>query len=157
MSTSEQAFPAVRPTAAECISCWVNQTRLKSIPPADKPNASQDANANVSAEYPREVWRYRSIEGIGEDVVFEFVDACRCGDYHRTAGSSEQALAAGVKPEARQPVGLFRSPPLKFPDLAVAIEKVHSSPLPFDVLADYVRVTGATTLVPITLQFRIKI
>jgi len=129
---------------------------IEKHPAADKPNASHDANASVPAEYAREVWRYNSIEGTGEDVVFEFVDACRCGNYHTTLGPSEQPLTAGVKPEARQPVGLFRPPPLKFSDLALAIEKVHSSPLPFDVVADYVRVTGATTLVSITLKFKNK-
>ncbi len=31
--------------------------------------------------YPFETWRYRYIEGIGQEVEIEFVDQCMCGDY----------------------------------------------------------------------------
>ena len=31
--------------------------------------------------YPFEVWNYRYIEGIGQNIDIEFVDQCMCGDY----------------------------------------------------------------------------
>ena len=31
--------------------------------------------------YPSDVWRYHFIKGPGWDVVFEFIDHCRCGEY----------------------------------------------------------------------------
>ncbi|MGH9570572.1 MAG: GWxTD domain-containing protein, partial [Candidatus Angelobacter sp.] len=34
--------------------------------------------------YPFEVWRYRYLEGIGQEVEIEFVDDCQCGAYEMT-------------------------------------------------------------------------
>ena len=39
---------------------------------------------------PFEEWRYRYIEGIGQEVIIEFVDTCMCGDYHMTMDRSEK-------------------------------------------------------------------
>jgi GWxTD domain-containing protein len=35
----------------------------------------------VTETVPFEQWRYPYIEGIGRDVIIEFVDSCRCGEY----------------------------------------------------------------------------
>jgi len=40
--------------------------------------------------FPYEVWNYRHLEGIGENIDLEFVDACQCGDYHFTIDSTEK-------------------------------------------------------------------
>ena len=40
--------------------------------------------------FPFEVWHYRYIEGIGENIDIEFVDTCQCGDYHFTIDRSEK-------------------------------------------------------------------
>lgn len=29
-----------------------------------------------------EAWHYLSIDGLGQDVTFEFMDTCKCGEYH---------------------------------------------------------------------------
>jgi GWxTD domain-containing protein len=57
-------------------------------PPDRKDLAEQDSQptalvpaSNSSASYPTETWRYRYLEGVGQDVVIEFVDVCTCGDY----------------------------------------------------------------------------
>ncbi len=34
--------------------------------------------------FPFEVWHYRYLEGIGDNIDLEFVDTCMCGDYHYT-------------------------------------------------------------------------
>ena len=39
------------------------------------------ARAPLALRYPSDVWRYHFIRGVGRDVVFEFIDTCRCGDY----------------------------------------------------------------------------
>ena len=39
---------------------------------------------------PFEVWHYRYLEGIGENIDLEFVDTCQCGDYHFTIDRSEK-------------------------------------------------------------------
>jgi GWxTD domain-containing protein len=43
-----------------------------------------------TSTYPFEDWRYRYIEGIGQEVIIEFVDNCMCGEYHMTIDRSEK-------------------------------------------------------------------
>jgi GWxTD domain-containing protein len=43
-----------------------------------------------TSTYPFEDWRYRYIEGIGQEIILEFVDACSCGDYHLTIDPNEK-------------------------------------------------------------------
>jgi GWxTD domain-containing protein len=39
---------------------------------------------------PYEVWHYRHLKVIGQDVTVKFVDSCRCGDYRRKVEPSEK-------------------------------------------------------------------
>jgi len=43
-----------------------------------------------TSTFPFEDWRYRYIEGIGQEVIIEFVDPCMCGEYHMTLDRSEK-------------------------------------------------------------------
>jgi GWxTD domain-containing protein len=43
-----------------------------------------------TSTYPFEQWRYRYLEGIGQEVIIEFVDTCMCGEYHMTMDRSEK-------------------------------------------------------------------
>ncbi|HUO14975.1 MAG TPA: GWxTD domain-containing protein [Verrucomicrobiae bacterium] len=43
-----------------------------------------------TSTFPFEDWRYRYIEGIGQEVIIEFVDPCMCGEYHMTMDRSEK-------------------------------------------------------------------
>ncbi|SNS73641.1 GWxTD domain-containing protein [Granulicella rosea] len=43
-----------------------------------------------TSTYPFEVWHYRYLEGIGDNIDIEFVDTCMCGDYHMTIDRSEK-------------------------------------------------------------------
>ena len=40
--------------------------------------------------YPFEDWRYRYLEGMGENVELEFVDPTSTGEYHLTMDASEK-------------------------------------------------------------------
>ena len=40
--------------------------------------------------YPFEVWRYRYLEGIGQEIEIEFVDDCNCGAYEMTMDRSKK-------------------------------------------------------------------
>jgi len=40
--------------------------------------------------YPFEVWRYRYLEGIGQEIEIEFVDDCSCGAYEMTIDRSKK-------------------------------------------------------------------
>jgi GWxTD domain-containing protein len=46
--------------------------------------------------YPFETWRYRYIEGIGQEVEMEFVDRCSCGEYRYTIDRSEKDALLNV-------------------------------------------------------------
>ena len=43
-----------------------------------------------TSTFPFEDWRWRYIEGIGQEVIVEFVDTCMCGEYHMTLDRSEK-------------------------------------------------------------------
>jgi GWxTD domain-containing protein len=47
-------------------------------------NRSEEEGGGQTETYPFEDWRYRYIEGIGQQVVIEFVDDCMCGAYEMT-------------------------------------------------------------------------
>jgi GWxTD domain-containing protein len=43
-----------------------------------------------TSTYPFEVWHYRYLEGVGDNIDMEFVDSCMCGDFHFTIDRSEK-------------------------------------------------------------------
>ncbi len=49
-----------------------------------------DEGGGETSTFPFEQWRYRYLEGIGQEVIIEFVDTCMCGDYHMTLDRSEK-------------------------------------------------------------------
>jgi GWxTD domain-containing protein len=155
-----------------------------------------DEGGGETSTYPFEQWRYRYIEGIGQEVIIEFVDTCMCGEYHMTMDRSEKdALLMtpnagltmweqmgmankaqrfsggglerlGLGPQSSMEASkqfdrleqfykLQQAPKIKFTDLTEEVNsKVILNPMPFDVRSDYVKVTGDTVLVPITIQMR---
>ena len=46
--------------------------------------------------HPFEIWRYRHLEGIGDEIEIEFVDSCECGDYHFTLNRGEKDALLNV-------------------------------------------------------------
>jgi GWxTD domain-containing protein len=56
---------------------------------------AEEGGGNTST-FPFEVWHYRYLEGIGENVDIEFVDTCQCGDYHFTIDRSEKDALKNV-------------------------------------------------------------
>ena len=149
-----------------------------------------------TSTFPFEQWRYRYLEGIGQEVIIEFVDTCMCGDYHMTMDRSEKdALlytpgagltmyeqmgmanktsrfsGGGIERLGTGPMTannaskqfdrleqfakLQAPPPVKFKDLEEIVNtKIILNPMPFDVRSDFVKVTGDTVLVPVTIQMK---
>jgi GWxTD domain-containing protein len=149
-----------------------------------------------TSTFPFEQWRYRYLEGIGQEVIIEFVDTCMCGEYHMTIDRSEkdalletpnagatlyeqmgltskssrfnnglERLGSGPGNAANASLEFDRlsqfsklqaPPPVKFKDLQdeVVSHKIHLNPMPFDVRADFVKVTAETVLVPFTVQLK---
>src|SRR5215469_10780012 len=49
-----------------------------------------DEGGGETSTYPFEDWRYRHIDGIGDEVIIEFVDDCMCGAYEMTMDRSKK-------------------------------------------------------------------
>jgi GWxTD domain-containing protein len=49
-----------------------------------------EEGGGTTSTYPFEKWRYRYIEGIGTDVIIEFVDPTMSGEYHMTMDPTEK-------------------------------------------------------------------
>ncbi len=155
-----------------------------------------DEGGGETSTFPFEDWRYRYIEGIGQEVIIEFVDTCMCGDYHMTIdrgekdallhtpnagltlyeemgrstkadrftnngletlgqGPGTQTLQSKQFDRLEQYAKLTAPPPIKFKDLAEEVgHTISYNPMPFDVRSDFIRVTGDTVLVPITIQIK---
>jgi GWxTD domain-containing protein len=151
-----------------------------------------------TSTFPFEDWRYRYLEGIGQEVIIEFVDTCMCGDFHMTMDRSEkdallytpnagltlyeqmgmsnkasrftggglERLGAGPMSSNQQTKQFDRleqfaklqaPPPVKFKDLEEIVNtKIITNLMPFDVRSDFVKVTGDTVLVPITVQMKYR-
>ena len=157
----------------------------------DRPSSE---GGGTTSTFPFETWRYRHLEGIGQEIEIEFVDTCMCGDYHMTIDRSEkdallrvpnagltqwEAMGLADKTSRFTNSGLEtlglgpftgmndskqfdrletfaklnRPPAVKFKDLeTVVTHKISMHLLPFDVRADFIKVTSDTVLTPITLQ-----
>jgi len=170
---------------------------IDSHPSGGTYNRPMEEGGGETSTYPFEDWRYRYLEGIGQEIIIEFVDSCMCGDYHMTidrsekdalkyvpgagltlyeemglankadrftggleqlgAGPFNQNLQSQQFDRLEQFAKLNRPPSVKFKDLEeVVTSKVRYNLLPFDVRADFVRVTNDTVLVPIMLQVKKK-
>jgi GWxTD domain-containing protein len=171
---------------------------IDSHPSGGSYNRPMEEGGGETSTYPFEDWRYRYLEGVGQEIIIEFVDTCMCGDYHMTIDRSEkdalkyvpgagltQYEQMGLANKADRMTGngleqlgagpfnqnlqsqefdrletfakLNRPPAVKFKDLEeVVTTKVRYNLLPFDVRADFVRVTSDTVLVPVMVQIRKK-
>ncbi len=169
---------------------------IESHPSGGSYDRPMDEGGGTTSTFPFEQWRYRYLEGIGQEVIIEFVDSCMCGDYHMTMDRSEKdALkytpnagltmyeqmglsskasrfnGAGLEQLGQSPFNndlqskefdrleqfakLQAAPKVKFKDLEeVVSHKISVNLMPFDVRADFVKVTSDTVLVPITIQVK---
>ena len=159
-------------------------------------NRPMEEGGGSTSTYPFETWRYRYLEGIGQEIEIEFVDTCMCGEYHMTLDRSEKdalKYVPGAGLTEYEAMGLatradrFRGgleqlgpgalngpgygqtefdrlatwsklqapPPVKFKDLEeVVSHKISVNLMPFEVRADFVKITSDTVLVPVTVQIK---
>jgi GWxTD domain-containing protein len=169
---------------------------IESHPSGGSYERPQEEGGGETSTFPFETWRYRYLEGIGQEVIIEFVDTCMCGDYHMTLDRSEKdALKytpnagltmyeqmgmsskasrftnGGLEQLGQSPFNkdleskqfdrleqfakLQAAPAVKFKDLEeVVSHKISVNLMPFDVRADFVKVTSDTVLVPVTIQIK---
>ena len=169
---------------------------IESHPSGGSYQRPMEEGGGETSTFPFEDWRYRYIEGIGQEVIIEFVDDCMCGAYEMTMDRSKKdALLMvpnagltlyeemgmqsktsrfnggglerlGVSPynndlqtkefdRLEQFAKLSQAPAVKFKDLQEVVEhKVTYNQMPFDVRTDFVKITGDTVLVPVTVQIK---
>ena len=175
---------------------WGAPDQIESHPAGGIYERPLEEGGGETNTYPFELWRYRYLEGVGQDVNLEFVDQCSCGEYflssnpndkdallHTPGGGAtyyEQMGLANRADRVNNPFGanagplqgmqnskqfdkmemlakLQAPPPVKFKDLEeVVTHKINVNLMPFEVRTDYVKVTGDTVLVPVTLQVKNK-
>ena len=63
---------------------------IDSHPSGGSYNRTPEEGGGTTTTFPFEIWHYRYLEGIGENIDIEFVDTCQCGDYHFTIDRSEK-------------------------------------------------------------------
>jgi len=63
---------------------------IESHPSGGSYERPMEEGGGETSTFPFEQWRYRYIEGIGQEVIIEFVDTCMCGEYHMTMDRSEK-------------------------------------------------------------------
>jgi len=168
---------------------------IESHPSGGQYERPMEEGGGSTSTFPFEQWRYRYLEGVGQEVIIEFVDTCMCGDYHMTMDRSEkdallmtpnggltqyeqmgmarksdrfngglERLGTGPFSNDQQTkqfdrleqwAKLNKPPTVKFKDLEeIVSHKISVNLMPFDVRADFVRVTGDTVLVPVTIQVK---
>src|SRR6201988_1965141 len=69
---------------------------IESHPSGGTYDRPMEEGGGTTSTYPFETWRYRYLEGIGQEVIIEFVDTCMCGDYHMTLDRSEKDALKNV-------------------------------------------------------------
>ncbi len=63
---------------------------IESHPSGGSYQRPMEEGGGETSTYPFEDWRYRHIDGIGEQVIIEFVDDCMCGSYEMTMDRSKK-------------------------------------------------------------------
>ena len=75
---------------------WGPPDEIDSHPTGGTYERSPDQGGGTSTAYAWELWRYRHLEGIGENVEIEFVDPTGSGEYHITSDPCEKDALARV-------------------------------------------------------------
>jgi GWxTD domain-containing protein len=63
---------------------------IDSHPSGGSYNRPIDEGGGETSTFPFEVWHFRYLEGVGDNIDIEFVDSCQCGDYHFTIDRGEK-------------------------------------------------------------------
>ena len=69
---------------------------VESHPSGGLYNREISEGGGTTSTYPFERWRYRYIEGIGNEVILEFVDKCMCNEYKLSIDPNEKDALLNV-------------------------------------------------------------
>jgi GWxTD domain-containing protein len=69
---------------------WGKPDEIDAHPTGGTYDRPMEEGGGSTTTYPWETWRYRYLEGIGENVILEFVDPSSTGEYHLTMDPGEK-------------------------------------------------------------------
>src|SRR5215469_3571193 len=69
---------------------WGKPDEIDAHPTGGTYDRPIEEGGGSTTTYPWETWRYRYLEGIGENVILEFVDPSSTGEYHLTMDPGEK-------------------------------------------------------------------
>src|SRR2546430_9390264 len=83
-------IPGWRTDRGRMYIMWGPADEVESHPTGGTYDRPMDEGGGSTTTYPWESWRYRYMEGIGENVIWEFVDPSGSGEYHLTMDPGEK-------------------------------------------------------------------
>jgi GWxTD domain-containing protein len=75
---------------------WGSPDEIESHPTGGTYDRPMQQGGGSSNAYPWELWRYRHLEGVGENIEIEFVDPSNSGEFHMTMDPCEKDALARV-------------------------------------------------------------
>jgi GWxTD domain-containing protein len=75
---------------------WGPPDEIESHPSGGTYDRPLEQGGGSTSTYPWELWRYRHLEGVGENIEIEFVDPSGSGEYHITSDPCEKDAFAHV-------------------------------------------------------------
>ena len=193
-------IPGWRTDRGRIYIIWGPPDEIESHSAGSTYNRPMTEGGGQTTVYGFDDWRYRHLEGIGENVIIEFVDPTGTGEYHMTMDPGEKDALAKIPGAGESlmeqmgmssrtarftrtdgstaPLGpagssalesqnefsrleqfakVMAPPPVKFKDLEeVVSSRILRNQISFESRFDYMRITGDTDLVPVTVQIQNK-
>ncbi|HYB60298.1 MAG TPA: GWxTD domain-containing protein [Methylomirabilota bacterium] len=75
---------------------WGKPDEIESHPTGGQYTRPQDEGGGDTSTFPFEQWTYRHMDGIGDNIMLEFVDTTMTGEYHLTMDPGEKDALAHV-------------------------------------------------------------
>src|SRR5256884_6510865 len=83
-------IPGWKPDAGRMSIMWGPPDEIESHPTGGTYDRPMEEGGGSPSTYPWETWRWRYLEGIGENIILDFVDPSGSGEYHMTMDPSEK-------------------------------------------------------------------
>jgi GWxTD domain-containing protein len=172
---------------------WGPADEVESHPSGGSYQRPWEEGGGSTSTFPFEKWRYRYLDGIGSDIIIEFVDPSGSGEYRLTMDPSEkdallhvpgaglsdlEAMGMASKTdrftrsdgtrlptvqgglpsrmgqfERLEQYALVQRPPARFKELEQEVtSRIVRDQIKFSYRFDFIRITDASVLVPITIQ-----
>jgi GWxTD domain-containing protein len=83
-------IPGWRTDRGRIYIVWGPADEIESHPSGGQYQREISEGGGSTSTFPFERWRYRYLEGVGQEVIIEFVDTCMCSDYHISIDPNEK-------------------------------------------------------------------